>query len=264
MRFETHLSETGVQALGELTPQDVERFVQADRHRGLADASVARALAAVRMFCRFLVLQRALAEDVSASIDAPKRWKRLPTVLNDQAVQTLLAAPQTDQDVHATRDRALLILLYATGIRADEAASLCVEDVNFTLGVVRVMGKGSKERIVPIADTAGEALTAYIREYRPLLNPTDQRLFVSRSGRRLQREDVYRIVRKYVRRAGLRDRVSPHTLRHSFATQMLAGGADLRSVQEMLGHADVATTQIYTHVDAARLKAIHKKYHPRA
>ena len=262
-RFLTHLSDSGARSLSKLRPQDVERFVQHERQTGQADSSVSRALAAVRMFCRYLVLHRVLDEDASSSIEAPKRWRRLPTVLSDRAVQTLLAAPEPGKDAHALRDRALLTLLYATGIRADEAAGLDVTDINATLGIVRVLGKGAKERIVPVADAAIEMLDGYLREYRPLLQPADNALFVSRSGRRLLREDVYRIVRKYVRRAGLRDRVSPHTLRHSFATQLLAGGADLRSVQEMLGHADIATTQIYTHVDAARLKAIHRKFHPR-
>ena len=262
-RFLTDLSDAGVLSLSKLTPQDVERFVQHARQSGLADSSVSRALAAARMFCRYLVLHRVLGEDVSASIEAPKRWRRLPTVLADRAVQVLLSAPDPGKDAHALRDRALLTLLYATGIRADEAAGLDLRDINATLGVIRVLGKGSKERIVPVAEAAIDVIGAYVSNYRPMLQATDVALFVSRSGRRLLREDVYRIVRKYVRRAGLRDRVSPHTLRHSFATQLLAGGADLRSVQEMLGHADIATTQVYTHVDAARLKAIHRKFHPR-
>jgi len=156
--------------------------------------------------------------------------------------------------------------LYATGTRASELAGLDTADVNFNLGVLRVLGKGSKERIVPAAAEALDAVKAY-RQQKCQVNsgPSSSRaLFLSRSGKRLSREDVFRIVRKYVRRAALRGNVSPHTLRHCFATQMLSHGADLRSVQEMLGHADIATTQVYTHVDAARLKAIHKKCHPRA
>jgi len=159
----------------------------------------------------------------------------------------------------------MLMLLYATGIRAGELAGMKPSDVNAELGVVRVMGKGAKERIVPAASAAIDAVGAYVASGRGA--PRDPRrdgLFLSRSGRPLTREDVFRIVRKYVRRAGLRGRVSPHTLRHSFATQLLARGADLRSVQEMLGHADIATTQIYTHIDVSRLKAVHKRFHPRA
>jgi integrase/recombinase XerD len=217
------------------------------------------------MFCRYLVLQGVLVHDPSGSIDSPKMWHRLPTVLDDQAVRLLLEAPDPGQDSHALRDRALLILLYATGMRASELGNLKTTDVNFNLGIVRVLGKGAKERIVPVADEALAGLREYIQQYRPVLqrDAETKTLFLSRTGRGLSREDIYRIVRKYVRRAALRGNVTPHTLRHCFATQLLANGADLRSVQEMLGHADIATTQVYTHVDAARLKAIHKKFHPR-
>jgi integrase/recombinase XerD len=252
--------------LAGLTTRHVERFLHDCRLEGLGVSSIARALAAVRMFCRYLVLYQILARDVSAVVDAPKKWHRLPTVLRDEHVRQLLDAPDAGQDVHVDRDRAMLTLLYATGMRAGELSGLAIGDVNFRLGVVRVLGKGRKERIVPVADAALAAVRAYVDGGRTAV--TDRAapasvLFVSRTGRPLAREDVYRIVRKYVRRAALRGNVSPHTLRHAFATQLLAHGADLRSVQEMLGHADISTTQIYTHVDAARLKAIHKKFHPR-
>ena len=251
--------------LAKLTTRHVEQFLRACRQEGLAVSSIARGLAAVRMFCRYLVLQRVLARDVSAVVESPKKWHRLPTVLDDEHVGRLLAAPDDGQDVHALRDRAVLTVLYATGIRASELTGLDVHDVNFRLGVVRVLGKGAKERIVPIAESALEAVHAYLTGPRRTLasDPPSGRVFLSRSGRGLLREDVYRIVRKYVRRAALRGNVTPHTLRHAFATQLLARGADLRSVQEMLGHADISSTQVYTHVDAARLKAIHKKFHPR-
>jgi integrase/recombinase XerD len=217
------------------------------------------------MFCRFLVLQNILARDVSDVIDSPKKWNRLPTVLDDEHAEQLLAGPDDEQDPYASRDRALLTLLYATGVRASELAGLELPDVNASLGVIRVLGKGSKERIVPIAEQALEAVRTYVATDRPavLRDAGEKRVFLSRTGKPLNREDVYRIVRKYVRRTALRGNVTPHTLRHAFATQLLAHGADLRSVQEMLGHADIATTQIYTHVDAARLKAIHKRFHPR-
>jgi integrase/recombinase XerD len=217
------------------------------------------------MFCRYLVLHGLMKHDVSASVDSPKQWHRLPTVLDDPAVRELLAAPSADSDVHAARDRAILALLYATGVRAAELAGLKLTDVNFHLGVIRVLGKGAKERIVPAAREALEILQEYVERRRPA--PAGEgaaaALFLSRRNRPLSREDVFRIVRKYVRRTALRGNVTPHTLRHCFATQLLSRGADLRSVQEMLGHADISTTQVYTHVDAARLKAIHRKYHPR-
>jgi site-specific recombinase XerD len=218
------------------------------------------------MFCRYLAMERILDADVSANIESPKKWNRLPTVLDDRAVRDLLESPDPDQDVFALRDRAILTLLYAAGLRAGELAGVKLRDVNASLGVARVLGKGGRERIVPVASKALDAIGLYRDGPRldVLRDPQEQTLFLSRRGRPLAREDVYRIVRKYVRREGMRGNVSPHTLRHCFATHLLARGADLRSVQEMLGHVDIATTQVYTHVDAARLRAIHKKYHPRA
>jgi integrase/recombinase XerD len=265
LTFCQYLEEIDQTQLHRLRPGHIEGFIGYCRHRGLAASSTARATAAVRMFCRYLVIQNVLDQDPSASIDSPKKWNRLPVVLDSPALQELLDAPNPAQDVHALRDRAILILLYATGMRAAELAGLKTEDLNARLGVVRVLGKGSKERIIPVAAEALRVIDTYVREHRPML--TGRRdtghLFLSRTGRGLLREDVFRIVVKYVQRISLRGGVSPHTLRHSFATQLLKGGADLRSVQEMLGHADIATTQIYTHVDAERLKAIHKRFHPR-
>jgi integrase/recombinase XerD len=264
-RFLGGLDEPAARDLRKLTTAHVEQFLRTSHKSGLAVSSIARSLAAVRMFCRFLVLQNVLARDVSDVVDSPKKWNRLPTVLDDEHAGQLLAGPDDEQDPHALRDRALLTVLYATGVRASELAGLELPDVNAFLGVIRVLGKGSKERIVPIAEQALEAVRAYVATDRQavLHDPAQKRVFLSRTGKALAREDVYRIVRKYVRRTALRGNVTPHTLRHAFATQLLAHGADLRSVQEMLGHADIATTQIYTHVDAARLKAIHKRFHPR-
>lgn len=263
--FYAHLADQGAPDWASLRPRHVESFLRYCKERGLEAASSARALAAVRMFCRYLVLNGLMKHDVSASVDSPKQWHRLPTVLDDPAVRELLAAPSADSDVHAARDRAILALLYATGVRAAELAGLKLTDVNFHLGVIRVLGKGAKERIVPAAREALEILQEYVERRRPA--PAGEgaaaALFLSRRNRPLSREDVFRTVRKYVRRAALRGNVTPHTLRHCFATQLLSRGADLRSVQEMLGHADISTTQVYTHVDAARLKAIHRKYHPR-
>jgi len=261
--FFAHLAATGVKNVAAVTARDIEQFLRSSKRAGLAVASVSRMLAAVRMFCRYLVLQRVLAQDVSAAIDAPKKWNRLPTVLDDRAVRLLINSPQDEQDSSVLRDRAMLSLLYATGMRASELAGLKTTDVSHTLGIVRVLGKGSKERIVPVAQEALDAVKAYLAA-RPAEAAGEPALFLSRTGRPLAREDVFRTVRKYVRRAGLRGNVTPHTLRHCFATHLVAHGADLRSVQEMLGHADIATTQIYTHVDANRLKSIHRKFHPRA
>ncbi|MBI5725767.1 MAG: tyrosine recombinase [Planctomycetes bacterium] len=250
--------------LGALKQPDIEGFPKYAKQIGLCGSSSSRALAAVRTFCKYLVIERVLDHDVSDGVDCPKKGRYLPAVLDDKAVRLLLDSPDAGQDVNADRDRAIIALLYASGVRAAEIAGLRAGDVNFNLGIIRVIGKGSKERIVPVA---GQAMQA-VRDYLAVGGPTGpgrdrQNLFLSKSGRPLSREDIFRIVRKYVLRAGLRGNPTPHTLRHCFATHLLAGGADLRSVQEMLGHADISTTQIYTHVDASRLKAIHRKFHPR-
>ncbi len=265
LRFISHVKQADCEKISSLQPSHVETFIGYCRRRDLSDSSIARALAAVRMFCKFLVLEDILKRNPSDSIDSPKKWHRLPTVLNDTAVRRLLDTPDATIDVHAPRDRAMLFMLYATGMRASELTGLKITDLNTKLGYVRVLGKGSKERIVPVAQEALSVVEQYLGTYRPSLvrDKDDGEIFLSRTGRKLIREDIYRIVVKYVRRACLGGKISPHTLRHSFATQLLQGGADLRSVQEMLGHADISTTQIYTHVDAKRLRDIHKRFHPR-
>lgn len=263
--FLDYLDEESLADLTQVQPTDIEGFLRACGERNLAASSSARALAAVRMFCKYLVLHNIIAHDPSVSIVGPKTWNRLPTIVSDAHVRTLIDAPDPGQDVHALRDRAILLLLYATGIRAEECATAKLTNLSSDLGVLRVIGKGSKERVVPVARPALRAIGLYVKHHRPTLLRGGLRdeLFLSRTGKPLAREDVYRIVVKYVRRVGLRGKVSPHTLRHSFATQLLRGGADLRSVQDMLGHADIATTQIYTHVDADRIRSLHKKFHPR-
>ncbi len=266
-RFLEHLESASVRDLSGITADEIADFLVSSARQGFSPSSVARALAAIKTFCKFLVIMGVLETDVSADVDSPKKWTRLPTVLDHSTVQALINAPDPSQDNHALRDRAMLMLLYASGMRAGELVQLRVSDVNSNLGVVRVMGKGQKERIVPIAAEAINVVMDYKRTGRAAVADNDENprshLFLSRSGRALAREDVYRIVTKYVRRASIAAKVSPHTLRHCFATMLLAHGADMRSVQEMLGHADISTTQGYTHVDADRLKAVHRKYHPR-
>jgi len=264
-RYLRYVADCGATKPSQFTPRHVEDFMRREKRAGRSPATIGRELAAVRTFCKYLVLHGLLSRDISSNVEAPKKWQRLPTVLDDSSARTLLAAPDPATDTFAARDRAMLSLLYATGMRASELAGLAVADVNFNLGVIRVLGKGNKERIVPVAAEALDDLRDYLRRDRPALATGRQgdMLLLSRTGRALAREDVFRIVRKYVRRSAIRGRISPHTLRHCFATQLLSRGADLRAVQEMLGHADIATTQIYTHLDAARLKAVHKKFHPR-
>jgi len=240
-------------------------FLIAEKHEGKAVATTSRTLVAVRMFFRFLAAEDLIERDVTEHLESPRLWQNLPEVLDRKAVDRLLSAPDPEHDRWPLRDKAILEMLYATGARASEVADLKTDSVNAQVGYVYCIGKGRKERIVPVGRCALDALAAYLEKERPTLDHRGELyLFLTHSGRRMGRETLWRLVKKYAIRASVSSRVSPHTLRHSFATHMLEGGADLRVVQEMLGHVDIATTQLYTHVDQSRLKAIHKKYHPRA
>ncbi|MGB8225824.1 MAG: site-specific tyrosine recombinase XerD [Sedimentisphaerales bacterium] len=229
-----------------------------------AEASINRSVVAIKMFMRFCKLMGHIDDDLTVFLESPKLWQKLPIVCNKEQVAKLLNAPVEEEPYHL-RDRALLELLYATGTRASEVAGLKLGDVNLKIGYVRCLGKGKKERVIPLNKTAIAAVEEYIGQLRgKLLKPfSGDSLFLSRTGRALSRIEIWRIVKKYACRAGLSRQMTAHTLRHCFATHLLSGGADLRSVQEMLGHVDIATTQIYTHVDQERLRSIHKKYHPR-
>jgi integrase/recombinase XerD len=231
----------------------------------VAPATLQRKAACMRSFYRHLRREGVLDRDPTADLRAPRKSQRLPQVLTRDEVARLLSAPR-GTDPGALRDRALLELMYACGLRASEATGLDVRDVDLTLAVLRARGKGSKERLVPIGREAVAATRAYLERGRPAFVGLgdEPRLFVNRRGRGLTRQGLYKIVQRYARDVGLDDRMSPHTLRHTFATHLLAGGCDLRSLQEMLGHADVATTQIYTHLSAERLKDAYFKAHPRA
>ena len=246
------------------TLKDLGRYLGHLTDLELAAPSIARHLAALRMFYRFLRLEEKADPTAVDLLGSPKLWKRIPQVLSPESVEALLAAPQAG-DRFYLRDRALLETLYATGCRASEVVSLKVADVYLDAGFCKCFGKGSKQRVVPLGRPAIAALRAYLGESHPGASDDGNRpVFVSRSGKPINRIVLWRLVKKYCLRAGLPGTVSPHTLRHSFATHLLSGGADLRSVQEMLGHASIQTTQHYTHIDRARLKAIHQKFHPRA
>ena len=261
--FTTYLTDSHI-ALAGLEYEHVRGHLVNLKNRGLALASIARRVASLRMFLRYLQRYGAITRDVASVIEMPKRWRYLPHTLHYKHVDALLAAPD-EEDPYYLRDRAILELLYATGIRVSELTGLTLDGINLDVGYVRVLGKGQKERVVPVGQMALVAIAAYLEDHRPRLVTAKSRdaMFLSRTGRPLERTNVWRIIGKYARIAGLGNKVSPHTLRHSFATHLLEGGADLRVVQELLGHADVATTQIYTHVDPSRLKSIHQKYHPR-
>ncbi len=233
---------------------------------GLAPSSVGRHLASLSTFFRYLIFEGRLSENLAKLLAAPAVWDRLPTVLSPSAVERLLDAPRPGTRL-GRRDRAALETLYATGCRASEVVGLRPADLDLKGGLARCVGKGDKERIVPLGSRAREALSAYLAADRASLmarRPETEALFVARTGRPLSRVGLWHIVKTHARAAGLHADVSPHTLRHSFATHLLAGGADLRAVQEMLGHASIATTQIYTRVELSRLRAVHNKFHPRA
>lgn len=242
---------------------ELRAYLREQTRQGRATRTVARRLAAIRSFLKFLAGQGHDRSHVLQQLERPKPERGLPKVLGRMAVNQLIAAPDPKSPLFA-RDVAILELLYASGLRASELCDLNARDVNLEVGCVRVMGKGSKERVVPLGRAAAEAMERYLNEGRPILDRhASQRLFLSRTGRPLDRIALWMLVEKHGRRSGLLKSVSPHTLRHCFASHLVGGGADLRVVQELLGHSDINTTQIYTHVDPGRLKAIHEKYHPR-
>lgn len=228
------------------------------------ESSIKRCLVAVRMFLRFGKLMGLVQDDFSALLEGPKLWQRLPTICSKKQVIDIINAVCPEEPFYL-RDRAMLELLYATGVRASELAGLKTCDLNLDVGYLRCVGKGNRERVIPVGKAAIAAAVEYLRELRPrLVKPfSGDFLLLSRTGRPMGRIEIWRLTKKYAIRAGMPKKMTVHTLRHCFATHLLAGGADLRSVQEMLGHVDIATTQIYTHVDSERLREIHRKYHPR-
>lgn len=249
--------------LAEANADDWKGFLQGSTRAGLATKTVARRVAAVRSLLKFQAVEGRNVEGILERIERPKPEKSLPGVLSRDQVARLIAAPNVDSPYHA-RDVAVLELLYASGLRASELCSLSLGDVDLSEGFVRVFGKGSKERVVPVGEAALVAIKRYLAICRPELcrTPTDV-LFLSRTGKPLDRVRLWQLVKQYASDSGVLREVSPHTLRHCFATHLLSGGADLRVVQELLGHADVGTTQIYTHMDSDRLKKTHAKFHPR-
>ncbi len=249
-----------------LSVTDFSGFVQFLREKELSPPSVARHLVALKVFYRFLKLENRVSDARVELLSSPSLWDRVPHVLSPDAIDRLLHAP-LPKDRFYLRDRALLELLYASGARASEVAHLKLADLFLDQGFCRCHGKGNKHRIVPLGRAAVKSVRSYLDEQRPhLLRGLAEApwVFVSRGGKPLSRVMIWRLVRKYALMAGLAGKVSPHTLRHSFATHLLEGGADLRVVQELLGHANISTTQIYTHVDRKRLKQLHQNHHPRA
>ncbi len=283
LRSECHLADNSViayerdlrrfrewlqnRSINKLTISDLSDYVGWLHERELAASSKARHVVSLKVFFRYLQLEGVMQENLAELLGSQKIWQRIPVVLSPEKVERLLRAPN-GRDQLCNRDRALLELLYATGCRASEVSHLSLQNCHLDEGYCLCQGKGGKQRLVPLGGPAVEAIRTYLDDDRPLLAERSPLpagwLVLSKSGRRLRREAIWEIVKKYARRAGAPSSMSPHTLRHSFATHLLAGGADLRRVQEMLGHASIATTQIYTHVDQSRLKAVHGRFHPRA
>lgn len=258
------LVKTGFADPDSVKRENITDYMQKQKKNGLAASSICRSLAAIRMFHRFMARERMAKEDPTNLLETPKTWKRVPDVLTSKEIELMINASQ-GRRAQEVRDHAMLELLYASGMRVSELADLKVENVNNEIGYVRCIGKGQKERIVPIGSKAKEAVKKYLEKARGKMakNTAVPYLFVSRLGKRLSRQSIWKVIKFYAKKARISKEIKTHTLRHSFATHLLEHGADLRSVQEMLGHSDISTTQIYTHVDRERLRSVHKQFHPR-
>ena len=285
LRFEKNLSENSIQAYQQdlsryiafLDSQDIQRAVQIrDRHvrrllqmlseLGLSASSLARNLSAIRSFHKFLLMEEALDFDPCENVDGPKIRRYLPDVLSFPEIEKILTSIKIDQP-GGIRDRAMIELLYASGLRISELLNLPIREIYFKEGFVRILGKGSKERLVPASDRALQWIRRYLDQARPALDRQRSSrgiTFLNARGKPLSRMGFWKILQAQVRNSGIKKEVHPHTFRHSFATHLLEGGADLRAVQEMLGHADISTTQIYTHLDRTYLKQVYQEFHPRA
>ncbi|MBN1676776.1 MAG: site-specific tyrosine recombinase XerD [Kiritimatiellae bacterium] len=263
-RFVAYLESRGLDSFNSVSRRHILDFLLRERDRGLSANSVSRLLVAVKMFFRYLEQESLLTRNIADSMESPRLWKVLPTVLSYRETERLLNAPLSS-DPYGLRDRAVLELFYATGLRVSEIANLRLEDVHVGEGYVRCLGKGGKERVVPVGGTARGWVERYIREARGAFvrKADEDALFLTYRGRRFSRKGLWHMFKTYARKAGITKDISPHTLRHSFASHLLSNGAPLRVIQEMLGHADIATTQIYTHVDEGRLLAAHRQFHPR-
>lgn len=265
LKFLSYLKDHGIDNWSQVRFPEIIAFLSQAQEQGLAPRSRARLLSAMRGFFKFMVRDSHLKKSPVANLTSPRLRRQLPTVLSVAEVERLLAQPNPDLPL-GQRDAAMLELLYGTGLRVTELITLTVGRVNLEVGFLVAHGKGSKERIVPMGEAATEAVRSYTLGSRPRLlkGRVSEILFVSNRGAVMTRQGFWKLLKKYGRQAGMQKPLTPHTLRHSFATHLLEGGADLRSVQMMLGHADISTTQIYTHVARERLREVHKKYHPRA
>jgi integrase/recombinase XerD len=264
-QFLSWLDQKGVTSLNQVSRKQILDHLMVMKARGMSTNSISRHLVSIKVFFRYLQQEGLLDKNVTDTMDSPRLWKILPDTLSEKEVDLLLKAPDMRKPL-GVRDRAILEMFYASGLRVSELANLQMPNLHLDDGYIRVVGKGRKERVIPIAQDSANILECYLDEVRPLLceNPHLPNVFVSNRETALCRQRLWQIIKKYTKAAGIMKNVTPHTLRHSFASHLLQNGAPLRIIQEMLGHADIATTQIYTHVNPERLKSIHQQFHPRA
>jgi len=265
--FLNYLGEIGKKTPELVLRDDILEYLSQLKDAGMEPASLARKLVSVKVFFRYLFQEKFLEQNVTAVMDSPKLWRILPEFLSSSEVDAMMRVyPVNAKDFLAIRNRAILELMYACGLRVSELVNLKTSSVSFETFVVRVMGKGSKERIVPVGHLALQALSRYLTKSRPFLQKSqdEQTLFLSDHGKKLNRERIWGIIKEVAQLAGIEKNIHPHTLRHSFASHLLENHADLRVIQEMLGHADISTTQIYTHVNQRQLLSVYKRFHPRA
>lgn len=264
-KFIAFIHEKNISSVDAIKYDDILDFLSHFKKQGFSDTTTVRTIVSIKQFFKYLQLEKIIKEDPSSQIQTPKMKKSIPGVISLEDVEKILAAPD-ESTPEGIRDLAMLEVLYATGIRVSELIGLKLNEVNFEMGFVIVYGKGSKERIVPIGEKAQEKLKAYMENSRPALLKSKEakELFVTRRGGGMTRQGFWKLIKTYALKSGITKDISPHTLRHSFATHLLERGADLRTIQIMLGHSDISTTQIYTHVESERLREIHKKYHPRS
>jgi len=263
-KFLNYLKTRRIDSIDKVSRHSVTSFMMDEKDKGLSANSISRELACLKSFFKFLLRENKVKEDVTGVIESPKLWKKLPDTLSVEEVESILKIPDV-KDVAGARDRAALELMYATGMRVSELVGLKMGDVNLEVGFAKCFGKGGKERIVPFGKKAKESVARYLEKSRPRLlkKKISNFLFLTRLGKSMSRQTFWKIIKRCAREARIKKKITPHSLRHSFATHILERGADLRIVQEMLGHSDISTTQIYTHVNKDRLKSIHKKFHPR-
>ena len=262
--FISHMENKGAANIEKMKRDDITQYLLRRKDKGLSGNSISRALVAIKMFYKFLAQERFIKDDIAGILESPKLIRPLPNVLNTAEVDKLLHSPDV-RDWMGMRDKAALELMYATGMRVSEMVELETTTLNLDVGFIKCKGKGDKERIVPIGSHAASALKRYMQKVRPTLlkNKSDKHLFITRLGKKVSRQSFWKMIKKYAKKSRIKKDIMPHTLRHSFATHLLERGADLRVVQELLGHSDIATTQIYTHINKDRLKLIHKQFHPR-